>query len=413
MSAVRDQGSRDAAEAFPLRGRCPSAHTGADEVVSRQAIATDEPHRATDPTSSVTTSPCHLPLKGKAEDGRRETRILRSAQNDGVGAVIGRPSEEEDDSIAQFSILNSQLSISWDDLLDHPFEREPFRATLRAAEAAALLETVYPPRADWFAAFRLTPPERVRVVILGQDPYHEPDQAMGLAFSVRDGVKLPPSLRNIYKELEADLGVPAPASGDLTAWAEQGVLLLNTVLTVAAGRANSHKNFGWQRFTDAVIAAVSRLPQPVAFVLWGAPAQRAYENAVGARSARPSEGSGIKDQGSGDGAGSAFSVQRSEPVGAVIGRPQPAEASVAAYTGALRETLVGTSIACPQAPASQRGSADEQCSPLQHGSRLVLTAPHPSPLSAYRGFFGSRPFSQINAFLEENGEKPIRWIGGQ
>ena len=266
-----------------------------------------------------------LPLEGKAEDEGRES------------------------DTPQFSILNSQLSISWDALLDHPFEREPFRSTLRAAEAASLLETVYPPREDWFAAFRLTPPERVRVVILGQDPYHEPDQAMGLAFSVRGGVKLPPSLRNIYKELEEDLGVPAPVSGDLSAWAEQGVLLLNTVLTVAAGRANSHKKLGWQRFTDAVLAAVSRLPQPIAFVLWGEPARKALEHAV------------------------------------------------------------GTSIACPQTPASLCGSADEQCSSLQPGPRLVLTAPHPSPLSAYRGFSGSRPFSQINAFLQAHDEAPICW----
>ena len=263
---------------------------------------------------------------------------------------------------AELSTVNCQLSTDWDDLLGHPFEREPFRSTLRAAEAAALLGAVYPPRTDWFAAFRLTPPERVRVVILGQDPYHEPNQAMGLAFSVRDGVKLPPSLRNIYKELETDLGVQAPASGDLTAWSEQGVLLLNTVLTVAAGRANSHKNLGWQRLTDAVLAAVSRLPQPVAFVLWGAPAQKAFEHAV------------------------------------------------------------RTSIACPQASTDLRGTADEQCSSLQptsvaaHSSapretapRLVLTAPHPSPLSAYRGFFGSRPFSQINDFLQANGEALIHW----
>ena len=267
---------------------------------------------------------------------------------------MSRPSKGAADfSAPQFSILNSQfstvLSPAWDVLLGHPFDREPYQSTLRAAEAAALLETVYPPRTDWFAAFRLTPPERVRVVILGQDPYHEPNQAMGLAFSVREGVKLPPSLRNIYRELEADMGMPAPRSGDLTAWAEQGVLLLNTVLTVAAGRANSHKNLGWQRFTGAVIAAVSRLPQPVAVVLWGEPARKAYESAV------------------------------------------------------------GTGIACPQASSFQRGSADEQCSSLQSGSRLVLTAPHPSPLSAYRGFFGSKPFSQINEFLQAHGEAPIRW----
>ena len=242
------------------------------------------------------------------------------------------------------------------------------------------METVYPPRADWFAAFRLTPPERVRVVILGQDPYHEPDQAMGLAFSVRTGVKLPPSLRNIYKELESDLGVPAPVSGDLSAWAEQGVLLLNTVLTVAAGRANSHKNLGWQRFTDAVIAALSRLPQPLAFVLWGAPARQAYDAAVGAAIGRRPEPEA-------DGMHNAKCKMQNE--------------------GTKRS--VGTSIACPQGLTDRRGSADEQCSPLQAGPRLILTAPHPSPLSAYRGFFGSRPFSRINAFLAANGEKPIDW----
>ena len=244
------------------------------------------------------------------------------------------------------------LPTAWDELLDHPFRRKPYSMTLLFADSLARVERVYPPRQDWFAAFRLTPPERVRVVILGQDPYHEPDQAMGLAFSVREGVKLPPSLRNIYKELETDLGVQAPASGDLTAWAEQGVLLLNTVLTVTAGQANSHRSLGWQHFTGAVLAAVSRLPQPIAFVLWGAPAQKAFEHAV------------------------------------------------------------GTSIACPQGPESLCGSADEQCSPLQPGARLVLTAPHPSPLSAYRGFFGSKPFSQINAFLQMHGETPIQWTKG-
>ena len=114
----------------------------------------------------------------------------------------------------------------------------------------------------------------MRAVILGQDPYHEPGQANGLAFSVSRGVKLPPSLQNIYKELEADLGVPAAKSGDLTSWAQQGVFLLNTVLSVRAHAANSHKDFGWQSFTDAVIAALAELPQPVAFVLWGAQAQK-------------------------------------------------------------------------------------------------------------------------------------------
>ena len=248
----------------------------------------------------------------------------------------------------------SGLSSPWDALLGQPFDREPCRSTLAAAEAAALLETVYPPREDWFAALRLTPPELVRVVILGQDPYHQEGQAMGLAFSVRRGIKLPPSLRNIYKELESDLGQPAPEAGDLTPWAEQGVLLLNTVLTVAAGRANSHKNLGWQSFTRQVIAAAARLPQPVAFVLWGAPAQRAYFEATGNRQQATTD-------------------------------PLPLEGK-----------------------APPKG-ADEVASEGPHAPRLVLTAPHPSPLSAYRGFFGSRPFSQINEFLIANGETPIRW----
>ena len=244
--------------------------------------------------------------------------------------------------------------------MNHPFDRPPHRNTLAAAEAAAALETVYPPREDWFAALELTPPERVRVLILGQDPYHEPDQAMGLAFSVRPGVKLPPSLRNIYKELEGDLGRPAPETGDLTPWAEQGVLLLNTVLTVAAGRANSHKSLGWQALTREIIAAVCRLPQPVAFLLWGAPAQRAFAEAAG-------------------------------------GRDQAAESKEAAPATGRRVPERGAAL------NSQFSTLNSQF------PRLILTAPHPSPLSAYRGFFGSRPFSQINDFLTAQGEAPIRW----
>ncbi|MBQ7566412.1 MAG: uracil-DNA glycosylase [Oscillospiraceae bacterium] len=210
---------------------------------------------------------------------------------------------------------------AWDALLP----QDAIRAALQNADDDAKTHTVYPPRERVFAALKLTPPEAVRVVILGQDPYHEPGQAHGPAFSVPDGVKLPPSLKNIYKELQSDLGI-ARASGDLTGWAEQGVLLLNTVLTVRRGEANSHKNFGWQTVTDAIAAAIAELPQPVAFLLWGAQAQ---EKAALARASK--------------------------------------------YP------------------------------------RLVLCSPHPSPLSAYRGFFGSRPFSQINEFLSKNGEKPIDW----
>ena len=162
-------------------------------------------------------------------------------------------------------------------------------------------------------------------MILGQDPYHGPGQAMGLAFSVPAGVPLPPSLRNIFRELEDDTGVQPPRSGDLTAWAERGVLLLNPVLTVEGGKANSHADLGWQAVTDAILAALSALPQPIACVLWGAHAQK-----------------------------KARLLQSAAP-------------------------------------------------------RLLLRAPHPSPLSSYRGFFGSRPFSQINAFLTAHGEPPIDW----
>ena len=214
----------------------------------------------------------------------------------------------------------------WNALLAQELEKPYFAALMEKVDAAYARGAVFPPRGELFAAFRLTPPERVRAVILGQDPYHEPGQAHGLAFSVRPGVKLPPSLRNIFRELENDCGVPPRSSGDLTGWAEQGVFLLNTVLSVESGRANSHAGFGWQTFTDAVTACLRSLPQPIAFVLWGAQAQK--KAAVAADSPYP---------------------------------------------------------------------------------RLVLQSPHPSPLSSYRGFFGSGPFSQINAFLEGHGEQGIDW----
>lgn len=211
---------------------------------------------------------------------------------------------------------------SWRERLD----LARFEPLFEKVDAAYDTVEVYPPREDLFSAFALTPPERVRVVILGQDPYHEPGQAHGLAFSVRDGVKLPPSLVNIYKERETDVGVPFSTCGDLTHWARQGVFLLNTVLTVERGKANSHKNYGWQAFTDHVAASLANLPQPVAFVLWGAQAQK--KAAMAADSQYP---------------------------------------------------------------------------------RLILQSPHPSPLSVYRGFFGSKPFSQINDFLVKHGEAAIQW----
>ena len=215
--------------------------------------------------------------------------------------------------------------MTWESLLREALDQPKYHALFkRVAEARSTAE-IYPPAGQEFRALELCPAERVRVVILGQDPSHEPGQAMGLSFSVPEGTKLPPSLRNIYLERSSDLGLDAPENGDLTAWAEQGVLLLNTVLTVERGKANSHSLWGWQDFTDTVIESINRLPQPIAFLLWGSQAQK-------------------------------------------------------------KERLIHTS-----AP------------------RLILKSPHPSPLSSYRGFFGSRPFSRINTFLQQQGETPIQW----
>lgn len=214
--------------------------------------------------------------------------------------------------------------MDWEERLQAEFSASYYEELQERLRQARQCTTVYPPQGEEFAAFELTPPEAVRVVILGQDPYHGEGQAMGLSFSVKKGTAYPHSLRNIFRELHDDLGVAA-AHGDLSAWAKQGVLLLNTVLTVEAGKANSHAAWGWQRLTDAALLATNDLPQPIAFVLWGAQAQS-------------------------------------------------------------KAALVHS-----DAP------------------RLILTAPHPSPLSAYRGFFGSRPFSRVNAFLRAHGEKEIDW----
>ena len=233
------------------------------------------------------------------------------------------------ESCVQEFLQRSPLDARWAALLAEELEQPYFAALCRAVTARRAAGPVYPPEADVFSAFALTPPERVRCDILGQDPYHEPEQAHGLAFSVRPGVPLPRSLRNIYKEREADLGLPPAQTGCLIPWARAGVLLINTVLTVDAGQANSHAKFGWQTFTDAVFRILWQLPQPVAFVLWGKQAQIKLERAI-------------------------------------------------------------------DAPAG--------------GPRLVHTSAHPSPLSAKRGFFGSRPFSQVDAFLRENGAVPIGWV---
>lgn len=197
---------------------------------------------------------------------------------------------------------------------------------LKAEEAAG--KVIYPPRGTRLAALALTALGDVRCVILGQDPYHGPGQAHGLAFSVQDGVRPPPSLVNIYKELESDLGLPRAATGDLSKWARQGVLLLNNTLTVEAGQAGSHAGRGWDAITDAAVAAVAEREEPTVFILWGSHAKKK----------------------------------------------------------ASRIPALGQSA--------------------QH---LVLASAHPSPLSAHSGFFGSRPFSQTNAFLEGAGRGVIDW----
>jgi len=217
-----------------------------------------------------------------------------------------------------------QLEASWLARLEGEFE-QPYMAELRAFLVREKANhAIFPPGAEIFNAFAQTPFDRARVVILGQDPYHGPGQAHGLCFSVRKGVTVPPSLKNIFKELNAAFGLPIPQHGELTYWAKQGVLLLNTVLTVRAHQANSHRDRGWERLTDRVIELLNSEREGVVFVLWGSAAGR-------------------------------------------------------------------------KAPM------------IDARKHLVLRAPHPSPLSAYRGFFGCGHFQQINAHLESRGERPIDW----
>ena len=216
------------------------------------------------------------------------------------------------------------MQTTWRPILLEETRKPYFKDLLRFVAEQRQQVTVFPPDAEVFAALHLTPIEQVKVLILGQDPYHDDGQADGLCFSVRPGIAIPPSLLNIFKELRSDLGCKMPNNGYLTHWAEQGVLLLNTVLTVQAHQANSHQGKGWETFTDAVIAAVNAKTEPVVFVLWGANARKKL---------------------------------------------------------ALIDTRRHT----------------------------VIESPHPSPLSAHRGFFGSRPFSKINAALRKAGEAEIDW----
>lgn len=216
------------------------------------------------------------------------------------------------------------ITNDWLEVLNRQFSMPYYRKLYDTVKDEYSRYVVYPSANDIFNAFHFTPLSEVKVVILGQDPYHGPGQAHGLCFSVKKDVDIPPSLVNIYKELNSDLGCYIPNNGYLEKWARQGVLMLNTVLTVRAGVANSHKGIGWETFTDAVIQAVNNEDRPIVYMLWGRPARMKKEM-------------------------------------------------------------------------------------LNNPKHLILEAAHPSPLSAYNGFFGTKHFSQANKFLEEHGVTPVDW----
>lgn len=216
------------------------------------------------------------------------------------------------------------INNDWLEALKSEFGKPYYKKLFQTVQTEYKTNLIFPPADDIFNAFHLTPLKDVKVVILGQDPYHGNGQAHGLCFSVKPEVDIPPSLVNIYQELHDDLGCTIPDHGYLTKWAKQGVLMLNTVLTVRAHQANSHRGIGWEQFTDAAICALNAQDRPIAFILWGRPAQ-------------------------------------------------------------MKKAM------------------------LNNPKHLILEAPHPSPLSSYRGFFGSKPFSKTNQFLEAHGVAPIDW----
>ena len=220
--------------------------------------------------------------------------------------------------------MDVKIEQSWKERLSSEFEKDYFSQLITFVKEEYRQRTIYPPGPCIFSAFEHCPFDKVKVVILGQDPYHEPGQAHGLSFSVQPGVDIPPSLLYIYKELHDDVGCYIPNNGYLVKWAEQGVLLLNAVLTVRAHQAASHQGMGWEEFTDAAIRAVNKQNQPIVFLLWGSFAQK-------------------------------------------------------------------------------------KAAMLDNPNHLILKAPHPSPLSAYRGFFGCKHFSQANEFLQRHGVAPIDW----
>jgi uracil-DNA glycosylase len=226
--------------------------------------------------------------------------------------------------------MDVKIEESWKVRLQTEFEKPYFKTLTDFVRNEYQQATIFPPGKFIFNAFNLCPFHQVKVVIIGQDPYHGPGQAHGLCFSVNDGIPFPPSLVNIFKEIKSDLGKEIPTSGNLTRWAEQGVLLLNATLTVRAHQAGSHQRKGWEEFTDAAIRLLAEEREHLVFILWGANA------------------------------------------------------------GAKKDLILRS----------------QQSGGLRH---LIITAPHPSPLSAYRGFFGGSYFSRCNYFLEDNGVSPVDW----
>lgn len=220
--------------------------------------------------------------------------------------------------------MEVKIEHSWKEILQEEFDKPYFEELVSKVKLEYKTKTIFPKGSLIFNAFNLCPFDKVKVVILGQDPYHEVGQAHGLAFSVPDGIALPPSLQNIYKEIESDLGIKVSQNGDLTRWAKQGVLLLNSTLTVEQHRAASHQNFGWETFTDDVIHKLSLEKEHLVFILWGS-----------------------------------FAIKKSNLI--------------------------------------------------DKTKHLVLTSVHPSPLSAYRGFFGNKHFSKTNNYLVANNIEPINW----
>jgi len=216
------------------------------------------------------------------------------------------------------------LNKNWQAFLNNELQKDYFIQLKTYIESEYKIKTIFPKYENIFRAFNLITPDKVKVVIMGQDPYHGINQANGLAFSVCDKCKIPPSLKNIFKELHEDIGCQISTSGNLEKWAQEGVLLINSVLTVVESKPHSHKNIGWETFTDSIIKKLSYECENIVFILWGSPSQK-------------------------------------------------------------KESLI------------------------DNNRHLILKAPHPSPLSSYRGFFGSKPFSQANSYLKENNRKEIDW----